>query len=700
MPRRRGPFQRNGERRHTGPLIDSYLAKRTNDQVEPEVPPVEPSNKRSHEEDAQETIGAPLDPSNATTPSSAPIDTNPFETIGAPLDPSNATTPLDKDEELSEDESSDEEFVVEDDQSSDDEPIDEELWIGDDESSIDKAREQELAANSKRQDDGGLTEGTMASKVLRVTIQMLKAQAETQGSDTQDNDRLMIRLFAKLLRDSTTDELVDLYSKAFTPQLIELFERETWSLDALLTLLPAEGNDKVGVYLIVASHIRSLQAKPEAGYVGSASGYRGIHGRTMGHKTAIKGNPLPNNLLYSFVQDPEIETHHLTLLHFSPEPKHRVYILLAEALGTIWFGTLEEPGTGKNDRFYNTTSFEMVRRIRNVLESQGLAPMEWKPLNRAWQLLQGYPKSPEIPQRVCSNPHCKVASSETNPITYHGRPNWPEEIRGQWICDNCYEYNRNHPTQLRVPGARPKRPRDPNPTCANPDCPSKVVRDDLRTCKPEWDAGLAGKKICGVCAQRFRRRVKADLNLTCANPDCVTKVAILELRICKPEWDAGLAGKEICKNCSDRLIRHAKALMPKEPNLPGPKLTCANPDCVTKVAIHELRICKPEWDAGLAGQKICKSCWSRFYKRVRRRAKALMPKEPNLPGPKLTCANPDCVTKVAINELRICKPERDAGLAGQKICKGCWSRFYKRARRRAKALMPKDPNLPGPKAKK
>lgn len=122
--------------------------------------PVEPLNKRclqeseSHEEDAQEKIGAPIDPSNVTTPSPAvKDDANSFKTIGAPMDPSNVTTPSDEDDDL----------LIEDDEFSDDE----------------SDLHQELVADDvSTQADGGLTEvivsspmairmkGTIALKVL------------------------------------------------------------------------------------------------------------------------------------------------------------------------------------------------------------------------------------------------------------------------------------------------------------------------------------------------------------------------------------------------------------------------------------------------------------------------------------------------------------------------------------------------------
>lgn len=135
---------------------------------------------------------------------------------------------------------------------------------------------------------------------------MLKAQAEAMDPHLLDEDRLMIRLFAKLLRDNTTDELVDLYSEVFTPELIALFERKTWSLVDLLTLPLAENDGKVGLYLIIASRMLFL----EAGYIGSATSRGGIRRRNMQHRSRINGKLRPDELLYSFVQGPGIRTHH------------------------------------------------------------------------------------------------------------------------------------------------------------------------------------------------------------------------------------------------------------------------------------------------------------------------------------------------------------------------------------------------------
>jgi hypothetical protein len=761
----RGPFKKGGGREHSGPHISSYFApKRTNDQVDPETPSiVEPLNKRclqeteSHEEDAKDKIGAPMDPSNVKAPSPAAgkDKSHSFTTIGAPMDPSSVTTPLDEDEQHApcpDDESSDEEILIEDESS------DEEFLIEDESSDDEFALHQELVAdNVSRQADGqcpgpstsaldqelGLTEvivsspmatrmkGTIALKVLRATIETLKAQAGAMDPNPLEEDRLMMRTFARLLREDTTDELVDLYSESFTPELIALFERKAWTLEGLKSLPLAENDGKVGIYLIIASSMDSL----EAGYIGSASSRGGIRSRNMQHKSAINSKPRPDDLLYSFVQGSGIQTDHRTLLHFSPEPKHRAYILLAEALGTLWLGTLEEPK--KNGLFYNRNSFEMVRNIRIVLENDGLAPLPlWKPLNRAWQLLQGYPKPPYVPlkDRVCSNPHCRVPYSDENPIGFiRGRSEWPEEIRGRLICERCYQFNMRNPERLRVPRATNlqcaysgcKNPDNPDRKgqwyickpewdkdaagkrickacyfrfyqragpmqCANPDCKSTVVRQVL-TCKSEWSEDLAGQKICKTCYNRFKQY---NDSLECANPDCLTKV-VRQVLICKTEWSEDLAGQKICVACYARFKRRASVLTDKDPNISTPKREtpehtnalpdngqrCANPECKVTV-VRQLLTCQPEWSEDLAGQKICRSCYDRFKKRA-------------APQLGMECANPDCPAEVVL-KLLTCKAEWSEDLAGQKICGVCYDRF----RRRANALFPKDPNLPGPKAKK
>jgi hypothetical protein len=45
-----------------------------------------------------------------------------------------------------------------------------------------------------------------------------------------------------LIACKAANGLVDLYSEAFTPELIALFERKTWTLDDLLTLPLAEND--------------------------------------------------------------------------------------------------------------------------------------------------------------------------------------------------------------------------------------------------------------------------------------------------------------------------------------------------------------------------------------------------------------------------------------------------------------------------
>jgi hypothetical protein len=207
-------------------------------------------------------------------------------------------------------------------------------------------------------------------------------------------------------------------------------------------------------------------------------------------------------------------------------------------------------------------------------------------------------------------------------------------------------------------------------SCCNPACTSKVVRG-LQTCKSEWDRDLVGQKIYRACYDRFKRLAPKDPNapkLTCANPDCVTEV-VCRLLTYKTEWSKDLAGQKICESCYNRFRR----LAPKDP------ITCANPNCVTGV-VRKLLTCKAEWSQDLAGQKICESCYDRF--------KRLAPKDP------ITCANPNCVTGV-VRKLLTCKAEWSQDLSGLKICEACYNRFQ----RRAHALLPKDPNL-GPKVQK
>jgi hypothetical protein len=107
---------------------------------------------------------------------------------------------------------------------------DEELCSTDDADSTDKDADNELCSTDAElsYDKEAINiEGTAALRVLISSITMLKATADAIDLKYNYADRLMLQKFVISLRNSSINELVNIYSTGFICELIALLEKKT-----------------------------------------------------------------------------------------------------------------------------------------------------------------------------------------------------------------------------------------------------------------------------------------------------------------------------------------------------------------------------------------------------------------------------------------------------------------------------------------
>lgn len=125
---------------------------------------------------------------------------------------------------------------------------------------------------------------------------------------------------------------------------------------------------------------------------------------------------------------------------------------MVEALVMAYLGLYTEANRVMLSPMFSTSSYELVRRIRDGL---GLPDFSNVSLNRAWPLCQGTPGRVKKAM-ICGNPQCRrprVLSKETLlgtiPCDYFKCP-IPSDLTAAYYCTGCYLYFRKHEGETRT----------------------------------------------------------------------------------------------------------------------------------------------------------------------------------------------------------------------------------------------------------
>jgi len=111
------------------------------------------------------------------------------------------------------------------------------------------------------------------------------------------------------------------------------------------------------------------------------------------------------------------------------------FFRILEAVMTIWFGALRPPRD--IDRIiYNTSA--VISLAKDIQDTLCLAEPSWKPLNTAFQLLQGCVSQGTRPHGICPVPHCGIRERTDTRFRQLNFNGVPAELLEQYVCSACW----------------------------------------------------------------------------------------------------------------------------------------------------------------------------------------------------------------------------------------------------------------------
>ncbi|KAK2796643.1 hypothetical protein FQN50_009483 [Emmonsiellopsis sp. PD_5] len=283
------------------------------------------------------------------------------------------------------------------------------------------------------------------AQVLRKIIVRLVGWANTNNVLEIDHDaRVMTLGFWALLRRVSVEYLVGLFLSGIPSEVQALFDKSTWTLKDFLSLPVAVGDKRQGIYGDFATSKDGANC-----YIGSA---KVIHRRIKEHLRIARGfavQDLPKteyskSLHYRQIYRDEVDTHFRLLAAFN-HPIPAGYLLLLEGIFMIIFKTYTFPGYVT--KWATKPSYDLTKAIRAELN---IPSIEWKGMNAAFTLIQGFLNHGARTPSPCKNPEC-------GRMTYHRKAVLPEGERrharyvadpvnplGGYHCQICWLQKKRH----------------------------------------------------------------------------------------------------------------------------------------------------------------------------------------------------------------------------------------------------------------
>jgi hypothetical protein len=285
--------------------------------------------------------------------------------------------------------------------------------------------------------------------ILRKTISQLVEWAKEQDySVMSPKDRAMTRGFWRLLCRVSVDFLVELILPAIPLQVQALFEKETWSLEDLLSLPSAGDDNRQGIYgNFVTGQIKNPSDIGCDAYVGSS---KCLAQRVSRHLSIAQNHSLdslPQNskrsLHYRQICRDGAQSDFRLLVAFN-QPVEEGYLHLVEGIFMVLLGTYRYQGY--THRYATRATYELTDRIR---ESLDLPLISWRGMNAAWPLYQGFYNRAARSPSECSNPDCDMMTfprhlrPDDAPKSRRQHSN-PEDPLGPYVCGCCGNYRYKH----------------------------------------------------------------------------------------------------------------------------------------------------------------------------------------------------------------------------------------------------------------
>lgn len=310
-------------------------------------------------------------------------------------------------------------------------------------------------------DQDEVTERT--TDILSFTLSMLQQWANSltfeEFSNTLSADRASTFTYWLLLRNCSIQMLLDKYLKGI-PMAVRAFvaKKSKWTPSDVASLAEDwQADPRPGIYgdfptgeiPSTGMLIRLMEA-----YIGSTSaGFMKrckVHVDTsMKRLQDLKGD-LQRSLHYQLICQEGVTPNIRVLARFDEEIA-KGYLLLLEAIFMIIFGTYQYQG--KYHRFATKASFDLVAYIRQgLVERFDLPEVDWRGLNGAWPVRQGFSNRAAKSVVSCCNAACGK--------TLHPLRNLPEgeskarnlrrafdpldPLAGKYLCLTCHMYRRYH----------------------------------------------------------------------------------------------------------------------------------------------------------------------------------------------------------------------------------------------------------------
>ncbi|KAL2811649.1 hypothetical protein BJX63DRAFT_433160 [Aspergillus granulosus] len=292
--------------------------------------------------------------------------------------------------------------------------------------------------------DANRNTDTPFAQKLRKSIEALATWArENFIKDLAESDRPMTTGFWSLLGRLSIDALVSQYLAGISPEVQQVFGKSSWCAQDFLSLPAIDGDQRQVVYVNIATgNLRWETAIGCEPYTGSS---RCGEKREREHLTmARKYSPenLPQQYRRSFhykqiCRDGVVPNFRLLAAFDRPIPTG--YLLLLEGIFMVFLNSYRYPGYFS--RYSSRATYDITEKIR---ESLDLPKVDWKGMNAAWPLYQGFPNMNSRSPSPCANNEC-------GKMTYPNS-NRPEGVKGfrvhlnrgdplgPYICQTCARY--------------------------------------------------------------------------------------------------------------------------------------------------------------------------------------------------------------------------------------------------------------------
>ncbi|ATZ55885.1 hypothetical protein BCIN_12g04350 [Botrytis cinerea B05.10] len=276
---------------------------------------------------------------------------------------------------------------------------------------------------------------------LERTLELLQSEGKTiltNGFDVERRQRSMTFNFAQLLSRTAVSFLMRLFLGCISLENQSFLGKISWSEEDFMSL-NVDWRDLLVPGIYGGTAVDSAQTDPKLEqYVGSSKRISDRVGRHSSFSERFDLKSLPER---------ERSAHYLHMCKDTVTSNYHVwakfdfavaegYLHLLEGIFMIILGTYQDPKTSYHN-WNNKKSYDFVAQSRS---SAGWPAVQWKGLNRAFVLYQGFQKGSTNKPSPCCNPVCGFTAyprgyGEMKRYAYNS-----EDPLGGFLCNGCGGY--------------------------------------------------------------------------------------------------------------------------------------------------------------------------------------------------------------------------------------------------------------------